>query len=60
MSGLLKFYSSGSSDFKGLKSKEIELMQYRNPVGAGPSGNTCPRWLPQLLHITSVRSIPWL
>src|SRR5262249_46167487 len=35
-----------------------ELMQYRCPVGCGPSGNTCPRWPPQFEHITSVRTIP--
>ena len=23
--------------------RDAELMQYRKPVGAGPSGNTCPR-----------------
>ena len=35
-------------------------MQYRSPVGPGPSGNTCPRWAPQLRQTTSVRTIPWL
>src|SRR2546423_3772001 len=35
-----------------------ELMQYRRPVGRGPSGKTCPRWPPQLEHMTSVRDIP--
>src|SRR5439155_23702967 len=35
-----------------------ELMQYRRPVGRGPSGNTCPRWPPQFEHMTSVRVIP--
>ena len=35
-------------------------MRYRWPVGAGPSGNTCPRCPPQRLQITSVRIIPWL
>jgi len=33
-------------------------MQYLFPVGFGPSSNTCPRWLPQFLHSTSVRFIP--
>ena len=37
-----------------------ELMQYRTPVGCGPSGKTWPRWPPQLAHSTSVRSIPKL
>jgi hypothetical protein len=26
------------------KFKEAEFMQYRNPVGFGPSSNTWPRW----------------
>src|SRR2546428_13487714 len=30
-------------------------MQYRRPVGLGPSSNTCPKWAPQLAHSTSVR-----
>ena len=30
-------------------------MQYRRPVGLGPSSNTCPKWDPQLAHSTSVR-----
>src|SRR5271168_551618 len=33
-------------------------MQYRSPVGGGPSGNTCPRWALHSLHFTSVRSMP--
>ena len=31
------------------------FMQNRSPVGAGPSGNTWPRWPPQLAQCTSVR-----
>ncbi len=31
------------SRITSLKSKEIELMQYRKPVGLGPSSNTCPK-----------------
>ena len=27
----------------GLKSRAAEFMQYRKPVGAGPSSNTCPK-----------------
>src|SRR2546427_8934883 len=34
---------------------EAELMQYRRPVGLGPSSNTCAKWAPQLAHSTSVR-----
>ena len=30
-------------------------MQYRNPVGLGPSLNTCPRWESPCLLRTSVR-----
>src|SRR3989344_1110714 len=33
-------------------------MQYRRPVGLGPSLKTCPRWEPHFLHKTSVRLIP--
>jgi len=42
------------------RSNEIELIQYRNLVGCGPSSNTCPRCAPQFLHITSVLTIPEL
>ena len=35
-------------------------MQYRFPVGPGPSSNTWPRWPPQAAQMTSVRIIPWL
>src|ERR1051325_9250842 len=39
---------------------EAELMQYRCPVGAGPSSNTWPRCPPQRGHSTSIRCIPRL
>ena len=29
---------------------------YLIPVGWGPSSNTCPRWAPQFLQVTSVRT----
>lgn len=29
-------------DYCFTKFRETELMQYRSPVGAGPSANTCP------------------
>lgn len=32
-------YASGS----GSKLSDAELMQYRKPVGSGPSSKTCPR-----------------
>src|SRR5678810_669659 len=35
-------------------------MQYRIPVGRGPSSNTCPRCAPQLPHTTSVRTMPYV
>lgn len=35
-------------------------MQYRLPVGSGPSSKTCPRCPPHLLHLTSTRFMPWL
>lgn len=35
-----------------------ELMQYRCPVGCGPSGKTWPRWALQLAQMTSSRLIP--
>src|ERR1700739_3243127 len=36
------------------------FMQYRRPVGGGPSLNTWPRWPPHRLHRTSVRVMPRL
>src|SRR5471032_2197855 len=39
---------------------DAEFMQYRKPVGRGPSGNTWPRWAPQFRHRASVRVMPWL
>ena len=35
-------------------------MQKRSPVGAGPSGNTWPRWASQRAQFASVRTMPWL
>ncbi len=35
-------------------------MQYRSPVGPGPSGKTWPRWAPHCAHTVSVRIMPWL
>ena len=39
-----------------LKNNEAEFMQYRNPVGGGPSLKTWPRWPSQRAHATAVRS----
>ena len=49
-----------STPYQGFFSKlsDAEFMQYRNPVGRGPSGKTCPRCALQRLHITSTRRIP--
>src|ERR1700733_64858 len=35
-------------------------MQYRNPVGLGPSSKTCPRCASHLRHDTAVRVMPML
>lgn len=37
---------------------DAELIQNLKPEGGGPSGNTCPRWQSQTLHITSTRVMP--
>ena len=34
------------------------FMQYRSPVGRGPSLNTWPRWPPQRWQCTAVRVMP--
>ena len=39
-------------------SSEAELMQYRSPVGRGPSLNTWPRCDSHSEHVTSVLTIP--
>src|SRR4051794_24473134 len=44
----------------GSSVSESELMQYRRPVGIGPSSKTCPRCPPHRLQVTSVRVMPWL
>jgi len=41
-----------------LKSKAHELMQYRCPVGFGPSSKRWPRCPPHVPHTTSVRFMP--
>src|SRR2546430_5212293 len=41
--------------FRSRNLREAELIQYRRPVGFGPSSNTCPKWDPQFAHSTSVR-----
>src|SRR5262249_24282589 len=39
---------------------DTEFMQYRSPVGFGPSSNTCPRCASHRRHDTAVRVIPRL
>src|SRR5512134_2272324 len=45
------------SDHAATKRKETPFMQYRNPVGGGPSSKTWPRWPPQRRQCTSVRTV---
>ena len=49
---------AGSAAFSS--SRDALFMQYRWPVGRGPSGNRWPRWEPQRRQRTSVRIMPWL
>ena len=44
--------------FSGFNSSDAEFMQYRKPVGAGPSSNTCPRCASQRAQRASVRTMP--
>src|SRR5690606_21534559 len=39
---------------------DSEFMQYRSPVGGGPSSKTCPRCPSHRAHVISMRTIPWL
>ena len=45
---------------RGTKSSATLLMQYRRPVGAGPSSNTWPKWPSHAAQTTSMRRMPWL
>merc|ERR1712072_1134196 len=49
------FLIEPSTSVSASNSREQELMQYRFPVGAGPSSKICPKWDPQFLQVTSVR-----
>jgi len=44
-----------SSPERGERLSAAELMQWRWPVGSGPSSKTWPRWALQRLQSTSVR-----
>ena len=46
--------------FSSVKKRDSEFKQYRNPVGAGPSSKTCPRWASHRAQLISVRTIPQL
>jgi hypothetical protein len=39
----------------GRNASATPFMQYRSPVGFGPSSNTWPKWPPHRLQCTSVR-----
>src|SRR5690606_41317258 len=41
----------------GEKRNDRPLMQWRSPVGGGPSSKPCPCWPPQLVQCTSTRLI---
>ena len=47
----------GSISPSGTKRSAAELMQYRKPVGGGPSGKTCPKWASPVFERTSTRRI---
>src|SRR6516165_4587861 len=49
-----------ASVYRGFSFSAAELMQYRRPVGSGPSLKTWPRWPLHFEHNTSVRIMPWL
>jgi hypothetical protein len=57
--GILKNSSDYYFSLAGLKSRAAEFMQYRSPVGAGPSSNTCPKCASHRAQRTSVRTIPY-
>gem|GEM_PF-3041210 len=46
-------YSLDAANFS-----DTELIQYRSPVGSGPSSKTCPKWASHRLQRISVRIIP--
>src|SRR5690606_30092284 len=64
--GLSGTYSLSAGDLLSVshsyssKVSAAELMQYRRPLGPGPSGNTWPRWAPQEAQRTSGRRMPQL
>lgn len=57
-SGAPRPSTSGSACPSSVNDNETEFRQCRSPVGGGPSGKTCPRWLPQRAQTSSTRIIP--
>ena len=53
------FVPWGTGYFAGSNFSDTPFMQYRWPVGGGPSGKTWPRWPSQRAQRTSVRTMPW-
>ena len=49
------FLMDPSTSVSASNSSEHELIQYRFPVGLGPSSKIWPKWDPQFLQLTSVR-----
>ncbi len=47
-----------SSDQAGRKLSDRPLMQWRLPVGLGPSSKIWPRWPPQRRQCSSTRDMP--
>jgi Alpha/beta hydrolase domain len=47
-----------SQPLRGRNRNAAEFMQYRKPVGAGPSSKTCPRCASHSVHFTSRRTVP--
>src|SRR6476646_7940778 len=48
----------GPRQATGVKPSASPLMQYRRPVGFGPSSNTCPRCPPHRRQCTAWRIMP--
>lgn len=51
-------FAGAFSSASGANVSEAEFIQYRNPVGWGPSSNRWPKCASHLAHRTSVRTMP--
>lgn len=51
----IQLFPEPRSGYSASSASEAEFMQKRRPVGAGPSGKTCPKCASQLAHSTSMR-----